>query len=75
MLPINYESNFVQIDTNIWKRTKLDAKGRIVLPRKLRQKLGVSNGISEILWICVNQKPGKTNLFILEIGVKKDRMR
>ena len=58
------------IDCNIWKKTKLDSKNRIVLPKKLRQKLGL-NGKKEILWISCRHKDGKSNEFVLEVGVKQ----
>ncbi len=57
-------------DCMIWKKTKVDQKGRTVLPKKLRRKLGL-NGCSSILWISVNRKNGKDNEFLIEVGVKK----
>jgi len=54
----------------IWKRSKVDAKGRVVLPRTLRSKLCLNEN-SEILFIQVIKKDGKENEFILELGVKK----
>jgi len=57
-------------DNMIWKRTIIDSKGRCVLPLKLRQRLGL-NSNSEILWISVKRKDGKTNEFDLHVGVKK----
>ena len=57
-------------DNQIWKATVIDAKGRCVLPLKLRQRLGL-NGDSQLLWISIHQKPGKTNEFIIEVGVRK----
>jgi hypothetical protein len=62
--------NFDLVDSQIWKKTQVDHKGRCVLPRKLRQKLGLSSG-SSILWISAKHKNGKSNEFILEVGVKK----
>ena len=53
----------------IWKKSKVDGKGRCVLPKKLRRELGL-NGHSVILWICVKQKKGRVNEFLLEVGVK-----
>jgi len=58
------------VDCNIWKKSKLDAKGRTVLPKKLRQKLGLSSG-SSILWISAKKKADRENEFLIEIGVKK----
>jgi len=60
------ETGFVPI----WKKTHVDDKGRCVLPQKLRRELGL-NGHSNILWISVNRKNGKTNEFLIEVGVKK----
>ena len=54
----------------IWKRSKVDAKGRCVLPQIVRKRLGL-NGNSEILFISIAQKPEKNNEFLLEVGVKK----
>jgi bifunctional DNA-binding transcriptional regulator/antitoxin component of YhaV-PrlF toxin-antitoxin module len=61
---------FDRIDCQIWKKTKLDAKGRVVLPQKIRKKLGL-NSKSSILWISCMHKNGKDNEFLIEIGVKK----
>ena len=61
---------FDGFDCNIWKKTKLDSKNRIVLPKKLRDKLGL-NGKKEILWISAKRKPNRDNEFILELGVKR----
>lgn len=57
------------ISGTIWKRTKLDHKGRIVLPQALRQYLGLHSG-SEVLWIQIKRKD-EPNLFLVEVGVKK----
>lgn len=54
----------------IWKRSKVDAKGRVLLPQIVRKRLGL-NGNSEILFISVSQKPEKSNEYFLEVGVKK----
>jgi bifunctional DNA-binding transcriptional regulator/antitoxin component of YhaV-PrlF toxin-antitoxin module len=40
----NFENGFVPI----WKKSKVDDKGRCVLPQKLRRELGL-NGKSTIL--------------------------
>jgi len=61
---------FDRVDCQIWKKTQVDAKGRVVLPRKLRQKLGLSSK-SFVLWISCKHKNGKDNEFLIEIGVKK----
>lgn len=62
----NFEKGFVPI----WKKSKVDGKGRCVLPKKLRRELGL-NGHSDILWICLSRKNGKLNEFLIELGVKK----
>lgn len=61
---------FGRVDCQIWKKTKLDDKFRVVLPLKLRKKLGLNTHRS-ILWISAKHKPGRDNEFILEVGVKK----
>lgn len=55
---------------SIWKKSKVDSKGRCVLPQKLRQELAL-NGNSQILWISISQKNGKSNEFCINVGVKK----
>jgi len=54
----------------IWKRTKVDKDGRVTLPKKLRQKLGLNGKQSVVLWISIHRTE-KDNIFMLEIGVKK----
>jgi len=70
MSNIKDREKFERIDKMIWKKTKIDTKGRTVLPKKLRRKLGL-NGYSSVLWISVNRKDGKDNEFLIEVGVKK----
>lgn len=70
MSNIKHRDKFRRYDSQIWKKTKVDAKGRCVLPKKLRQKLGL-NGSSSILWISAKRKDGKDNEFLIEVGVKK----
>ena len=53
-----------------WKKSKLDAKNRILLPKELRQFLNL-NGKKQILWISATKKENHDNEFILEVGVKK----
>lgn len=64
MSDVEIEKGFVPI----WKKSKVDQKGRCVLPKKLRRRLGL-NSHSCILWISVNRK-NQDNLFSIEIGVK-----
>lgn len=61
---------FEKLDNMIWKKTKVDVKGRTVLPQKLRRKLDLNN-FSSILWISIKRKDGKDNEFLIEVGVKK----
>ena len=69
MSNIKHREKFNRLDSQIWKKSKVDSKGRCVLPQKLRKKLEL-NGHSNILWISA--KRGKqNNIFNLEIGVKK----
>ena len=56
------------IDNTLWKKSKIDKKGRIVLPKKLRRLLSLNNN-NIILWISVTHGK-KDNIFYLEIGVK-----
>ena len=70
MSNIKHREKFRHLDNQIWKKTKVDRKGRTVLPKKLRQRLGL-NGHSSILWISINRKNNKSNEFLLEVGVKK----
>jgi len=70
MSNIKDREKFERIDKMIWKKSKVDAKGRCVLPKKLRGKLGL-NGFSSILWISVKRKDGKDNEFLIEVGVKR----
>jgi len=70
MSNIKYREKFNRLDSQIWKKTHVDSKGRTVLPKKLRRKLGL-NANSSILWISVKRKDGKDNEFIIEVGVKK----
>jgi DNA-binding transcriptional regulator/RsmH inhibitor MraZ len=59
-----------RLKSAIWKKRKVDEKGRTVLPKQLRQKLGLKDGSSKILWIQCNRREGKTNEFIIEVGVE-----
>jgi len=67
---IKDRERFERIDKMIWKKTKVDVKGRCVLPKKLRKKLGL-NGYSSVLWISVKRKDGRDNEFLIHVGVKK----
>jgi len=71
MSNIKDREKFNRLDSQIWKKTHIDNKGRTVLPKKLRQKLDL-NGHSSVLWISVKRKNGKDNEFLIEIGVKND---
>ena len=61
---------FRWFDNMIWKRTKIDKDGRVTLPKKIRQKLGLDGMQSVVLWISIHQTK-KDNIFMIEIGVKK----
>ena len=67
---IKDRQRFERFDKMIWKKSKVDVKGRTVLPKKLRRKLDL-NGCSSVLWISVIRKNGKDNEFLIEVGVKK----
>ena len=68
MSNVKDRAKFERLDNQIWKKTKVDAKGRCVLPKKLRKKLGL-NSHSSILWISIKRKAGKSNEFLIEIGI------
>jgi AbrB family looped-hinge helix DNA binding protein len=70
MSNIKNSEKFVRMNNMIWKKTKVDSKGRTVIPQKVRSRLGL-NGNSQILWISVHQRNGKENEFTIQIGVKK----
>jgi len=70
MSNIKDRAKFEELDNTIWKKSKVDKKGRTVLPQKLRRKLGL-NGHSSVLWISVDRKDGKENEFLVELGVKR----
>jgi DNA-binding transcriptional regulator/RsmH inhibitor MraZ len=53
-----------------WKKSKLDSKNRVILPKELRQILNL-NGKKQILWISAKKKDEYDNEFILEVAVKK----
>ena len=67
-----HRTKFEKLDNQIWKKTPVDAQGRITLPKKLRQKLGL-NGHSSILWISASHKNGKSNEFLIEVGIKNQK--
>ena len=70
MSNIKHREKFEKMDNQIWKKTKIDEKGRCIIPQKIRRKLGLKRN-SSILWISVNHKNGKNNEFLIEVGVKK----
>ena len=72
MINIKNRVKFDRVDCQIWKKSFVDAKGRVVLPLKLRQKLGL-NSHSFVLWISAKKKVDRDNEFILEVGVKNER--
>ena len=70
MSNISHRLKFEHLYTQIWQRRRVDEKGRVTLPKKLRLKLGVSKG-SEILWISAKQKQDRYNEYVIELGVKR----
>ena len=70
MTNITNREKFARLDTMIWKRRKIDSKGRTVLPIKLRRILGL-NGHSVIVWVQVHHKTDKQNEFMIEVMVEK----
>ena len=69
MSNVKRRRKYAMFDCMIWKKSKVDDKGRCVLPKKLRQKLDL-NGHSSVLWISAKRKTGKDSEFLIEIGVK-----
>jgi len=74
MTNISDRERYARMDTVVWKKRKVDKKGRTVLPIKLRKILGLSDH-SSILWIQVHHKNGKDNEFLIEIGVENNSFR
>lgn len=75
MTNISDRERYARMDTIVWKKRKVDNKGRTVLPIKLRKIFGL-NSDSSILWIQVHHKNGKNNEFSIEIGfVKKETIK
>jgi bifunctional DNA-binding transcriptional regulator/antitoxin component of YhaV-PrlF toxin-antitoxin module len=62
------------MDTLVWKKRKVDKKGRTVLPIKLRKLLGIGDH-SAILWIQVHRYNDKKNEFSIEVGVDNNFLR
>ena len=54
----------------IWKKSKLDSKNRVLLPKDLRHYLNL-NGKKQILWISAKRKLDHDNEYILEVGIRK----
>jgi AbrB family looped-hinge helix DNA binding protein len=68
MSNITNREKYNKMNTIFWERSKVDKKGRVLIPKAIRQKLSL-NGNSEILWIEIKQKPGKSNEFTIDLGV------
>ena len=68
MSNITNRAKFEKMNTIFWERSKIDNKGRVLIPKPIRQKLGLNHN-SELLWIEIKQKPGKNNEFIVNLGV------
>jgi bifunctional DNA-binding transcriptional regulator/antitoxin component of YhaV-PrlF toxin-antitoxin module len=59
-----------RLNTSIRKRTKVDKRGRTILPLKLRRKMGLRDGSSIVIWSECKRRKGQPNEFIIEVGVK-----
>jgi len=68
MSTVDSDERFIAWGDPIWKKSKVDAKGRTVLPQELRNKLHLSDKGS-ILWISIKQGR-QHNVFIIEVGVR-----
>ena len=68
MTNITHRQKFEKMNTIFWEKLKVDNKGRVLVPKAIRQKLGLNHN-SKLLWIEVKQKPGKNNEYIIKLGV------
>ena len=59
-----------RLDSVIWKKRRIDRKGRVNIPAKLRRYLGLHMN-SKILFIEIKPKISRDNEFLLEIGVER----
>jgi len=66
----NNHIDFNRLNSNLWQRARIDKFGRLTLPQSLRERLGINDKKSEILFISIVQG-SQDNIFNLEIGVKK----
>lgn len=57
-----------KLDSIIWKKRRVDEKGRVTIPSKLRKYLGLREN-SMILFIEAKPKLSRNNEFLIEIGV------
>lgn len=57
---------------DIWNKTTMDEKGKIVIPKELRQYLKMVKG-DKILWIGVKKKNKEDDkkYYLLDIGVDR----
>lgn len=60
-----------RLNTIIKKRTKVDKRGRTILPLRLRRKMGLRDGSSIIIWTECKRHEVQPNVFIIEVGVKQ----
>jgi hypothetical protein len=68
MSTVDNDERYIAWGTPIWKKSKVDYKGRTVLPQELCNKLHLSSKGS-ILWISMKQGRND-NIFIIEVGVR-----
>jgi len=71
MSGVSDRERYEKLDSMVWKRTKIDLKGRTTIPRKIRKKLRL-NETNELLWVSVKQKDGSANEYVLELCVVVD---
>lgn len=57
---------------DIWEKTTMDEKGKIVIPKELRKYLKMAKG-DKILWLGVKKKNKEKDekYYLLDIGVDK----
>jgi len=55
---------------NIWEKTTIDAKGKCVIPKTIRDHLGLHKGY-KILWISADKKKKTSNAdeYLLNIAI------
>jgi len=55
---------------NIWEKTTVDNKGKCVIPKTIRDYIGIRSGY-KILWISVDKKKStnNTNEYLFNVAI------